>query len=64
MGSTVVIWPGRAVVTATGMDTEMGKIAGVLAQTQQEQTPLQVKLSQLGKTSIVDHLASACSSFL
>ena len=48
MGSTVVYGRGRAVVTATGMDTEMGRIAGVLAQTEQEQTPLQRKLSQLG----------------
>ena len=47
MGSTVVYGRGRAVITATGMDTEMGKIAGVLAQTGQEQTPLQRKLSQL-----------------
>ena len=50
MGSTVVYGRGRAVITATGMDTEMGKIAGVLAQTEQEQTPLQKKLTQLGKT--------------
>ena len=48
MGSTVVYGRGRAVVTATGMETEMGRIAGVLAQTEQEQTPLQRKLSQLG----------------
>ena len=48
MGSTVVYGRGRAVVTATGMNTEMGRIAGVLAQTEQEQTPLQRKLSQLG----------------
>ena len=40
----------RMVVTATGMDTEMGKIAGVLAQTEQEETPLQRKLTQLGST--------------
>ena len=48
MGSTVVYGRGRAVVTATGMGTEMGRIAGVLAQTEQEQTALQRKLSQLG----------------
>ena len=48
MGSTVVYGRGRAVVTATGMGTEMGRIAGVLARTEQEQTPLQRKLSQLG----------------
>ena len=50
MGSTVVYGRGRAVITATGMDTEMGKIAHVLAQTEEEQTPLQRKLTQLGKT--------------
>ena len=50
MGSTVVYGRGKAVSTATGMDTEMGKIAHVLAQTEQEQTPLQRKLTQLGKT--------------
>ena len=50
MGSTVVYGRGKAVITETGMDTEMGKIAGVLAQTQDEQTPLQKKLDSLGKT--------------
>ena len=50
MGSTVAYGRGRMVVTATGMDTEMGKIAGVLARTEQEETPLQKKLTQLGKT--------------
>ena len=49
MGSTVVYGRGSAVITATGMDTEMGKIAGVLARTEQEETPLQRKLTQLGK---------------
>ena len=50
MGSTVVYGRGSAVISATGMDTEMGKIAGVLARTEQEETPLQRKLTQLGKT--------------
>ena len=49
MGSTVVYGRGKAVITATGMDTEMGKIAGALAATQDEQTPLQRKLDELGK---------------
>ena len=50
MGSTVVYGRGKAVITETGMATEMGKIAGVLAATEDEQTPLQRKLDQLGKT--------------
>ena len=50
MGSTVVYGRGKAVITETGMATEMGKIANALAQTQEEQTPLQRKLDQLGKT--------------
>ncbi len=49
MGSTVVYGRGRAVVTATGMDTEMGKIAGALTAAKDEQTPLQKKLAQLSK---------------
>lgn len=50
MGSTVVYGRGRALVTRTGMDTEMGKIAGALANTADEQTPLQRRLDELGKT--------------
>ena len=49
MGSTVVYGRGTAVVTATGMDTEMGKIAGALQDAEEGQTPLQIKLSQLSK---------------
>ena len=50
MGSTVVYGRGKAVITETGMDTEMGKIAGALAAAGEEQTPLQKKLDSLGKT--------------
>lgn len=50
MGSTVVYGRGRAVVTRTGMDTEMGKIADVLASTAEEETPLQKRLTELGTT--------------
>ena len=49
MGSTVVYGRGVAVVTATGMDTEMGKIAGALALAEEGKTPLQIKLGQLSK---------------
>ena len=49
MGSTAVYGRGKAVVVATGMQTEMGKIADALTQAKDEETPLQLKLNQLSK---------------
>ena len=49
MGSSVSYGRGVAVVTAVGMDTEMGKIAGALAAAKDEDTPLQKKLNQLSR---------------
>ena len=49
MGSTVVYGRGKAVITGTGMNTEMGKIADALANAKEEETPLQLKLNQLSK---------------
>ncbi len=57
MGSTVVYGRGAAVICATGMDTEMGKIADALTQAQEGKTPLQIKLTQLSKILTVLVLA-------
>ncbi|MBQ5837146.1 MAG: cation-translocating P-type ATPase, partial [Clostridia bacterium] len=48
-GTTIVYGRGKAVVVATGMDTEMGKIAKAITDATEEKTPLQVKLGQLSK---------------
>ena len=49
MGSTVAYGRGLAVITATGMETEMGKIANALNDAKDEKTPLQLRLAQLSK---------------
>ena len=48
-GCSVTYGTATAVVTGTGMETEMGKIAGLLEGEEEGQTPLQQKLAQLGK---------------
>ena len=48
-GCSITYGTATAVVTATGMDTEMGKIANLLDSEADTQTPLQKKLAQLGK---------------
>jgi Ca2+-transporting ATPase len=48
-GTTVTCGRGMAVVTATGMDTQMGRIAGLLRQTPEETTPLHREITRVGK---------------
>ena len=49
-GTAVAQGTGRAVVTATGMDTQMGKVAALLEATVEEPTPLQVEVARVGRT--------------
>src|SRR5213592_4860625 len=48
-GTAATYGRGKAVVTATGMQTEMGRIAGMLKEAPEETTPLQKELDRVGK---------------
>ncbi|MEI5994646.1 calcium-translocating P-type ATPase, PMCA-type [Candidatus Enterococcus mansonii] len=63
-GCTVSNGRGRAIVTAIGMQTEMGKIAGLLNDDVNQQTPLQKRLNQLGKRISLFALAAAALVFV
>ncbi|MEM2158330.1 MAG: HAD-IC family P-type ATPase, partial [Sulfolobales archaeon] len=49
MGTYVVRGKGKAVVTATGMKTEFGKITKMVVEAEEEKTPLEVELDEFGK---------------
>ena len=49
-GTAVVQGAGRAVVTATGMDTQMGKVAALLEATAEEPTPLEKEVARVGRS--------------
>lgn len=63
-GCSITYGTARAVVTATGMDTEMGKIANLLDGEGDASTPLQKKLAQLGKYLGIVALAACAIIFI
>ena len=63
-GCSITYGTALAVVTATGMDTQMGKIANLLDAEEEGQTPLQQKLAQLGKYLGVMALAACAIIFV
>ena len=63
-GCSITYGTATAVVTATGMDTEMGKIANMLDNEEDGQTPLQQKLTQLGKYLGIVALAACAIIFV
>ncbi|MBR6527292.1 MAG: calcium-translocating P-type ATPase, PMCA-type [Lachnospiraceae bacterium] len=63
-GCSVTYGRGRAIVTGTGMDTEMGKIANLLEGEEEGQTPLQKKLASLGKYLGILALAACAVIFV
>ena len=63
-GCSVTYGSATAVVTGTGMNTEMGKIAGLLAGEKEVRTPLQDKLAQLGKYLGIVALAACAIIFV
>ncbi len=63
-GCSITYGTATAVVTATGMDTEMGKIANLLDNEDEGQTPLQQKLAQLGKYLGIMALAACAIIFI
>ena len=63
-GCSITYGTAMAVVTATGMDTEMGKIANLLDSENDGQTPLQKKLADLGKYLGIVALAACAVIFI
>lgn len=64
MGTIITQGRGMALVVATGMRTELGKIADLIQQVEQEQTPLQRRLNLLGTTLAVAGVSIATIIFV
>ena len=62
--SLVTYGRGKGIVVETGMNTEVGKIAGMINNTQKQETPLQQKLNKLGKTLGIVALAICVFIFI
>ncbi len=62
--SLVTYGRGKGIVVQTGMNTEVGKIAGMLDNTEKQITPLQEKLNKLGKTLGIAALAICAFIFI
>ena len=63
-GCSITYGTATAIVTATGMDTEMGMIANLLDSEENTETPLQQKLSQLGKCLGIVAIAACAIIFV
>ncbi len=63
MGTVITQGRGLGIVVATGMQTELGKIADLIQQVKQEQTPLQRRLDGLGKTLAIIGMVIAAFIF-
>ena len=64
-GGTVIAYGrGRAVVTATGMESEFGQIARLLAEVQEEKTPLEARMDTIGRVLSIICLSVAAGASL
>ncbi len=63
-GTVVARGRGHAIVTSTGMKTQLGKIAGMVASIEKEETPLQKRLDQVGKQLVYAALAVVAIVFV
>jgi Ca2+-transporting ATPase len=65
MGTTIVRGSGKAIVVSTGMNTEFGKIAGLVQEIKKEKTPLEKKLDDFSKkVAVIILVLSALSIFI